>query len=134
LELESHRCGRRHPLLKFIGLRECDRHGFGMNDSDFCVRFCGEEGKQIIGGLAFLDLANRLPLRHPDSGKEHERMAFEEIELYFADAPHDQLASVRHFACNLVRAVADKRSLKNRRKRAGWDTEYLTAILGAPPC
>jgi predicted transposase YbfD/YdcC len=44
------------------------------------------------------------------------------------------MAIVRHFAFNLVRALADKRSLKNRRKRAGWDTEYLTAILGASPC
>ena len=44
------------------------------------------------------------------------------------------MAIVRHLAFNLVRAVADKRSLKNRRKRAGWDVDYLSVILGASPC
>jgi predicted transposase YbfD/YdcC len=44
------------------------------------------------------------------------------------------MAIVRHCAFNLVRAFNDNRSLKNRRKRAGWDTSYLTAILGALPC
>jgi predicted transposase YbfD/YdcC len=44
------------------------------------------------------------------------------------------MAIVRHFAFNLVRAFADKRSLKNRRKRAAWDPQYLTAILGVLPC
>ncbi|WP_037136037.1 ISAs1 family transposase, partial [Rhizobium leucaenae] len=41
------------------------------------------------------------------------------------------MAIVRHFAINLVRAVADKKSIKLRRKRAGWNTEYLQTILGA---
>ncbi|MEA2905113.1 MAG: hypothetical protein QOI12_2500, partial [Alphaproteobacteria bacterium] len=40
------------------------------------------------------------------------------------------MAVVRHFAINLVRAVGDKRSIKLRRKRAGWDPQYLTTILG----
>ena len=40
------------------------------------------------------------------------------------------MAIVRHFAINLVRAVADKRSIKLRRKRAGWDPQYLAQILG----
>lgn len=44
------------------------------------------------------------------------------------------MAIVRHLAFNLVRAHADKRSLKSRRKRAGWDTAYLTAILGVGAC
>ena len=42
------------------------------------------------------------------------------------------MAVVRHFAINLVRAVADKKSLKLRRKVAGWDVRYLAAILGLP--
>lgn len=42
------------------------------------------------------------------------------------------MAVVRHFALNLERAIDDKRSLKLRRKRAGWDTTYLANILGAP--
>ena len=40
------------------------------------------------------------------------------------------MAVVRHFALNLVRAIADKRSIKLRRKRAGWGPTYLAAILG----
>ncbi len=41
------------------------------------------------------------------------------------------MAVVRHFAINLVRTVSDKRSLKLRRKRAGWDPAYLANLLGA---
>jgi len=39
------------------------------------------------------------------------------------------MAVVRHFALNLVRAVKDKQSVKLRRKVAGWDTGYLDGIL-----
>lgn len=42
------------------------------------------------------------------------------------------MAVVRHFAINLVRAVTDKKSLKLRRKAAGWDVGYLASILGLP--
>jgi len=42
------------------------------------------------------------------------------------------MAIVRHFAINLARSANDKRSIKLRRKLAGWDTSYLVAILGAP--
>ncbi len=40
------------------------------------------------------------------------------------------MAVVRHFAINLVRAVADKKSIKLRRKAAGWDVRYLASVLG----
>lgn len=40
------------------------------------------------------------------------------------------MAVVRHFAINLVRAVSDKRPIKRRRKVAGWNVEYLASILG----
>ena len=43
------------------------------------------------------------------------------------------MAVVRHFAINLVRAITDKRSIKLRRKRAGWDVEYLASVLGSLP-
>jgi predicted transposase YbfD/YdcC len=43
------------------------------------------------------------------------------------------MAIVRHFALNLVRQAADKRSIKRRRKRASWDPEYLFQILGILP-
>ena len=43
------------------------------------------------------------------------------------------MAVVRHFAINLVRAVDDKRSIKLRRKCAGWNLKYLATILGHLP-
>lgn len=43
------------------------------------------------------------------------------------------MAVVRHFAINLVRAVRDKKSIKLRRKAAGWDVRYLASILGVQP-
>jgi len=39
------------------------------------------------------------------------------------------MAVVRHFAINLVRTAKDKRSLKTRRKLAGWNPDYLAALL-----
>ncbi len=41
------------------------------------------------------------------------------------------MAIVRHFAINLIRTATDKKSIKLRRKLAGWDTEYLAKCLGA---
>lgn len=43
------------------------------------------------------------------------------------------MATVRHFALNLVRTAADKRSIKSRRKLAGWNPNYLNAILSSQP-
>jgi predicted transposase YbfD/YdcC len=43
------------------------------------------------------------------------------------------MATVRHFALNLVRAAADRRSIKSRRKLAGWSPNYLQAILASQP-
>ena len=40
------------------------------------------------------------------------------------------MAIVRHFAINLARNASDKRSVKSRRKVAGWDTDYLASLLG----
>jgi predicted transposase YbfD/YdcC len=43
------------------------------------------------------------------------------------------MAVVRHFAINLARTVKDKRSVRLRRKCAGWDPTYLATILGHLP-
>jgi predicted transposase YbfD/YdcC len=43
------------------------------------------------------------------------------------------MAVVRHFAINLVRSVHDKRSIRLRRKCAGWNPDYLATILGHLP-
>lgn len=39
------------------------------------------------------------------------------------------MAVVRHFALNLVRAARDTKSIKLRRKMAGWTPAYLDRIL-----
>ena len=42
------------------------------------------------------------------------------------------MATVRHFALNLVRNANDRRSIKSRRKIAGWDSNYLDALISSP--
>ena len=42
------------------------------------------------------------------------------------------MARVRHFALNLIRAMPDKRTLKAKRKLATWDTNYLAEALSLP--
>lgn len=39
------------------------------------------------------------------------------------------MATVRHFALNLIRQAKDKRSIKRRRKIASWNPNYLLEIL-----
>ncbi len=39
------------------------------------------------------------------------------------------MATVRHFALNLVRTANDRRSIKSRRKLAAWSTAYLQSLL-----
>lgn len=41
------------------------------------------------------------------------------------------MAVVRHFALNLIRAAKDKRSIKLRRKLAGWTPDYLSNLLNS---
>ena len=41
--------------------------------------------------------------------------------------------TVRHFALNLVRTAADKRSIKSRRKLARWSPDYLQTIFASRP-
>jgi hypothetical protein len=43
------------------------------------------------------------------------------------------MATVRHFALNLVRTAIDKRSIKSRTKVAGWDPDYLQVVLSSSP-
>jgi len=42
------------------------------------------------------------------------------------------MAVVRHFAINLVRQANDRKTIKLRRKLAGWADDYLASILNAP--
>lgn len=47
-------------------------------------------------------------------------------------APHN-MAAIRHIALNLVRQANDKASLKVRRKKAAWSTQYLERLLRGHP-
>jgi predicted transposase YbfD/YdcC len=42
------------------------------------------------------------------------------------------MAVIRRFAFNLLRQIDDKKSLKTRRKLAGWSTHYLLTALQTP--
>jgi predicted transposase YbfD/YdcC len=44
------------------------------------------------------------------------------------------MSVVRHFALNLVRQIDDRLSIKRRRKRASYDTDYLHKILQPTSC
>jgi predicted transposase YbfD/YdcC len=48
--------------------------------------------------------------------------------LHTGHGPHN-MGIVRHIAMNLLRSAKPGKSLKVRRKVAGWDTAYLQAIL-----
>ena len=39
------------------------------------------------------------------------------------------LATIRHMACNLLRNVPGKDSMRLRRKTAGWDDDFLARIV-----
>ena len=41
----------------------------------------------------------------------------------------ENMAVIKHFALNLLRQAKPTRSLKNRRKLAGWNLDYLEDVL-----
>lgn len=43
------------------------------------------------------------------------------------------MATIRHAALNLIKAIPDKASLKIRRKTLGWDDDYLLAAIRSNP-
>lgn len=44
------------------------------------------------------------------------------------------MATIRHFAINLIQGINDKNSLKVRRKKLGWDEDYLVQAITVSPC
>jgi predicted transposase YbfD/YdcC len=53
----------------------------------------------------------------------------DDLSRYRAGHGAKNMAVVRRFALGLVRANTEKGSVKTRRKRAGWDPEFLMQIL-----
>jgi len=56
----------------------------------------------------------------------------DDLSRYRAQNGTKNMATLRRFALNLIRANKKKGSIKTRRKRAGWDTEFLLQILSLP--
>lgn len=48
--------------------------------------------------------------------------------LRTANGP-ENMAVVKHMALNMLNKTAKIDSLKTRRKRAGWDDDYLQAVI-----
>ena len=57
----------------------------------------------------------------------------DDLSRYRAGNGAKNMATIRRFSLNLVRANKRKGSVKTRRKTAGWNTEYLMEILSLPP-
>lgn len=57
----------------------------------------------------------------------------DDLSRYRAGHGAQNMAVVRRFALGLVRANTHKGSVKTRRKRAGWDTDFLLNILQFDP-
>jgi predicted transposase YbfD/YdcC len=45
------------------------------------------------------------------------------------DHAPENIAILRHFAINLLKKDSEKRSIKSKRLKAGWNNEYLEKIL-----
>ena len=67
----------------------------------------------------------------------HRSLTVDELGVIFREdlsrlrtghGPHN-MGTVRHMAMNLLRSAKPGKSLKVRRKVAGWDPSYLHAIL-----
>lgn len=39
------------------------------------------------------------------------------------------LTAIRHMACNLLRNASGKHSMRMKRKAAGWDDDFLAALI-----
>jgi predicted transposase YbfD/YdcC len=50
------------------------------------------------------------------------------MRLRTANGPAN-MATIKHCCMNIVHAIADKNSLKSRRKALGWNQDYLEAAL-----
>jgi predicted transposase YbfD/YdcC len=57
----------------------------------------------------------------------------DDLSRYRAGHGAKNMAAIRRFALNLVRANKAKGSIKTRRKRAGWSPEFLLEILQIKP-
>ena len=74
LQLERLLRRRSHPGLDLLR-RQDHGHRLGMDGADLGVRLRCQEGEEVVGGLALLDLPDRCPVG-PDAGEAGERTRF----------------------------------------------------------
>ena len=79
LELQGLLGRRGQPVPPFLGLREDDGHGFGVDRRNFAIGRAGQETEDLRCHLAFLQLAHRGPFR-PQTGEEGERSILAQSE------------------------------------------------------
>jgi hypothetical protein len=68
LRLNPRRCQPHRPLGR---IDQENGHVFCMDRRHFCVRRAGKEPEQIVRRSSVFQLADRVPTRHPNPGKEH---------------------------------------------------------------
>jgi len=67
-------CGK--PGVDLCGLGQDHWHRIGVDRRDNTVRLAGQESKEIVGGLAVLQLADAGPAGHPDPREERRAITF----------------------------------------------------------
>ena len=118
--------GREWPGLRSIGMVTAERREGGRVsvESRYYISSLGSDaGRLLQATRSHWGIENSLHWVLDLSFRE------DESRVRTGKAP-ENLALIRHLALNLLRQDrASKTSIKARRKRAGWDNDYLLSIL-----
>ena len=117
------------PGLRAIAMVEASREvdGKSTRSRRFYISSAPLDAKRLAAAVrAHWTIENRLHwvmdvVFHDDLGR-----------LRTGHAPQN-MATVRHMALNLIKAADDKASIKVRRKKAAWSTDYLQALITQAP-
>jgi predicted transposase YbfD/YdcC len=115
------------PKLRVVGMCHCERTVQGKTSSEVRYFIGSKKASARYYGRVLRDhwrIENNLHWQlditfNEDSNTTVNRQAAE------------NLAMLRRLALVLLKRHADKDSLRNKRLRAGWDTEFLEAVLHA---
>ena len=114
----------RFPGLKAIAMLETciERGGKITTARRFFLSSLAPDPTRLARARAHWGIENRLHWV-PDVVFQGDLM-----RLKTGDGPKN-MATIRHMAVNLIRMAPGKDSLKTKRKAAGWNQDYLKAIL-----
>lgn len=103
------------------------------------VRTVEQAGRTVVTTQDYISSAPPDPVRLGEAIRAHwavESMHWmldvlfkDDMSTYRSGHGAKNMAVVRRFALGLVRAEPSKQSVKTKRKKAGWSTEYLNQIL-----